>query len=245
MIRTLYWFVYFWLYLLFILPPLWRVKNLDRQGKVLERDKIIDRTAKQWAQDLVRATGSKVKVSGVENLPEDLAVVFVSNHQGNFDIPILLGFINKPKAFIAKIELQTFPVISTWMRYMNCIFMNRKDVRQSLRAINQGVEVLKQGYSLVIFPEGTRSKDGSIGEFKPGSFKLATKAKVPIVPVTIKGSNKIMGKKGIIIKPAEVEVIISPPVMVSGVVNNDPNELAIMVKNIILANLEETHGTAS
>jgi 1-acyl-sn-glycerol-3-phosphate acyltransferase len=90
--------------------------------------------------------------------------------------------------------------------------MDRNDIRQSITAINQGVQYLKEGYSMVIFPEGTRSGSVEMGEFKAGSFKLATKSGVPIVPIAINGSYNIMGKKSLIVKPAEVSVKILKPI---------------------------------
>lgn len=231
MLRTIIWFVYFWLYQLYCLPKLFKVGLLRRQNKIAQLDREVYGVVIHWARSLINLTGSEIKVTGAENVPKEGAVLFVSNHQGRFDIPLILGFIDKPKGFIAKIEMAKMPLVSDWMKYMKCIFMDRKDVRQSLRAINQGVEFLKSGYSEVIFPEGTRSIDGTLGDFKAGSFKLATKSGVPIIPVTIKGSYRIMDNKSFIIKPALVEVIISPPV--DPAIFKDINQLANHVKEII------------
>jgi 1-acyl-sn-glycerol-3-phosphate acyltransferase len=115
---------------------------------------------------------------------------------------------------------------------MKCVFMDRNDIRQSVQAINEGVDLLKQGYSMVIFPEGTRSKGETMGEFKQGSFKLATKAGVPIVPVAIKGSYKMMEEKGFI-RPASVEVIISKPISTEGLTREELQQLPDRVKEII------------
>jgi 1-acyl-sn-glycerol-3-phosphate acyltransferase len=207
MIRTIIWFIWFWVSLIFTLPFLLWAKILDKLGREEQRIKVVDRTASLWSRSVVNFSGAKVIVEGLENLPEG-PVVFISNHQGNFDIPILLSFINKPKAFIAKIETTKMPFVSSWMRQMKCVFMDRNDIRQSITAINQGIEYLKEGYSMVIFPEGTRSGSKEMGEFKAGSFKLATKSGVPIVPVAINGSYNIMGKKSLIVKPAGVKVKI-------------------------------------
>jgi 1-acyl-sn-glycerol-3-phosphate acyltransferase len=176
-------------------------------------------------------------VTGEENLHKEGPVLFVSNHQGNFDIPILLGFIDKPKAFIAKKELTKIPILRTWMEYMQCVFIDRSDARQSLKAINRGAELLQEGYSQVIFPEGTRSEDGTLREFKPGSLKLALKANVPIIPITIKGSYNMMPKGDWKIKAAKVEVIISPPVSTENVSVKESNELTEKVKTIIESHL--------
>lgn len=235
--RTIVWFTYFWIYQLFLIPSLIYIKFLDKNNRVRERDEHVSKSARNWARALVKMTGSKVRVIGEENIPEDEAVVFISNHQGNFDIPILLGFINKSKAFISKVEVQKLPLVSTWMKYMNCVFMDRRDIRQSVDAINKGVEYLKQGYSYVIFPEGSRSRSDEICDFKSGSFKLALKAGVPIVPVTIKGSYRIMEQNGFWIKPASVEVIISTAIVTSGISKEEAKSIPDTVKNIIAENL--------
>lgn len=235
--RTIVWFTYFWLYQIFLIPALVYAKILQNKDEAKKIDEFVYKVSSSWARSLVKMTGSKITVTGQENIPESGAVVFVGNHQGNFDIPIMLGFINKPKAFISKIEVKKLPLVSTWMKYMNCVFIDRKDIRQSVDAINKGVNYIKKGYSFVIFPEGTRSKGNQIGDFKAGSFKLALKAGVPIIPVTIKGSYKIMEQNGFMIKPASVEVIISHPVQTSNISKDEAKNLDETIKHIIASNL--------
>jgi 1-acyl-sn-glycerol-3-phosphate acyltransferase len=239
MLRTIIWFLHFWGYLILIMPSLLKVRALHRAKKIEMRDREVDRIVKKWARSMVNFSGSKVIVTGGEHIPPRGGVVFISNHQGNFDIPILLGFIDKPKAFIAKKELKKFPLISSWMYYMNCVFMDRSSARAGLKAIQEGVAFLKQGYSQIIFPEGTRSWGDQLGEFKPGSFKLATKAEVPIVPVTIKGSYNIMEANGGLIKPAVVEVFISEPVPTIGLSKKEVEQLPEKVRNIIALQLQK------
>jgi 1-acyl-sn-glycerol-3-phosphate acyltransferase len=211
-LRTIIWFIYFWAVLIKLIPALYRVKHLQRSGRIHERDELVDVKVKEWSQSLVKLSGSKITVSGEENIPKDTAVLFVSNHQGNFDIPLLLGYLQKPKAFISKIEVKKMPFIGTWMEQLNCLFMDRKNVRQSVKPISEGAQLLQNGTSLVIFPEGTRSKGDEMAEFKAGSFKLATKSGVPIIPVTINGSYKIMEQQGFWIKPANVHIEVHPPI---------------------------------
>jgi 1-acyl-sn-glycerol-3-phosphate acyltransferase len=141
--------------------------------------------------------------------------------------------------FIAKIEITKMPIIHTWMNYLYCVFMDREDIRQSVAAINEGVDNLKKGHSIVIFPEGTRGKGGPIGEFKQGSFKLATKAQAPIVPITMKGSYKLFEANKGKIRPARVEIIISPPIETKGLSPQETKELPDVVRNIIISNLKE------
>ncbi|SHJ56636.1 1-acyl-sn-glycerol-3-phosphate acyltransferase [Geosporobacter subterraneus DSM 17957] len=232
MLRTIFWFIYFGGYMLLLLPKLWKVKMLEKQGKLHEVQDISQRAAKTWARRLIAITGTSVQVEGLENIPPG-PVVFVSNHQGNFDIPLFLGYIDKPKAFIAKIELLKMPLVSSWMKNIRCIFIDRQDPRQSLRAINSGVDLLKDGHSLVIFPEGTRSRGPEMGEFKKGSLKLATKAGVPIVPVTINGTYRMMEANKGRIKPAQVKMIISSPIDTTSLTKEDENYLSDQVFAVI------------
>ncbi|MBU3803256.1 MAG: 1-acyl-sn-glycerol-3-phosphate acyltransferase, partial [Candidatus Cellulosilyticum pullistercoris] len=148
--------------------------------------------------------------------PKDRNVVFISNHQGNFDIPLLMGYIDMPKGFISKIEAKKIPIVAKWMELIHCVFMDRSTLKGSAGAIIEGIKTLKAGHSLVIFPEGTRSKSDHMGEFKSASFKLATKPGIPIVPVTIDGSYKIMEQNHNKIKPAHVKITIHPMIETKG-----------------------------
>lgn len=237
MFRTIIWVIYFIIKLITITPKLIKLKSFEKKNEIEKQDELAYKVARTWGRNLMEKSGSKIKVIGEENVPKDGPVLFVSNHQSYLDIPILLGFIDKPKAFIAKKELVKIPVFSTWMKSLRCIFIDRSDVRQSLRAIKKGIKLLKEGYSFVIFPEGTRSQDGKLREFKQGSLKMATKSKVPIVPVTIKGANKIMPRGKIVIIPTDVEVIISKPIFMEDDIAKDSKALNQKVWNIINDNL--------
>jgi 1-acyl-sn-glycerol-3-phosphate acyltransferase len=220
-------------------PLLRKVKRLDREGKTAERDSIVNEVVPAWARFVVGLTGAKVEVTGEENIPKDTAVVFIGNHQGYMDIPVLLGHVAKPKAFIAKVEILKVPMLSGWMTYMQCGFLDRKNMRQSVRVMQEAVETVKKGYSLVIFPEGTRSKGGPVGEFKAGSFKLALKAGVPIVPVTIDGSWRLLEETG---KMAVglVRVTVHPAIQTAGISREDQTALPERVRSIVASALPET-----
>lgn len=234
MIKTIQWYAYLWLNML---APRFNMLWLRIQHKTAEREKSAHRAARKWARSALIANGSEIHVTGAGNIPESGGVLFVSNHQSNFDIPILIGFIPRDKGFIAKIELMKVPVFHMWMKALGCVFINRKDARQSLLALNQAAERLKEGYSLVIFPEGTRSSDGKLGRFKAGSLKLALHAKVPIVPVTITGSMNIMPKGSSLIQSARVDVIVSEPIFTDQLKEADIHAITDKVRNIIDLNL--------
>lgn len=233
MFRTILWFIYFGTYLLGLYPSMLSVKRLADMGKTAEHDQLTTHVAQKWARSLVKFAGVTVEITGKEKVPSNSSVLFVSNHQGNFDIPLLLGYIDKPKGFIAKIELNKVPLIRTWMTHLNCVFMDRSDLRQSLKVLKKAADYLKAGYSMVIFPEGTRSKGQALGEFKAGSLKLALKAGVPIIPITISGSYKIMEQNGFIIKPAHVKLIIHDPITTVGLSKEQATELPQKVRTII------------
>jgi 1-acyl-sn-glycerol-3-phosphate acyltransferase len=209
------------------------VKKIPKDLPVHEQDRIMHQFPDYFGKMMIGCTGSKVKVEGIENIPRDEGVLIVSNHQSNFDIPLLLGYLNKPIGFIAKAELKKLPIVPDWMEQMHSVFMDRSDRRQSLNAIKEGIDKLKNGHSLVIFPEGTRSKSSEIGEFKSGSLHLATKSGVPVIPVRIEGTYNILEANGNRIKPANVTLKVFPPVYPEQIGITDPKELTNYIKDII------------
>lgn len=215
-------------------------QRYDREGKIAERDELIKSTTKWWVESLVNIMGCTVEVVGTENVPQDTAVVFIGNHQGYMDIPLLMGYINTPTAFIAKIELSKIPIISPWMRLMQCTFMDRKSRQQSIQAMSDAVENLKRGYSQVIFPEGTRSKGGSIKEFKGGSFKLAYRAGVPIVPITIDGTWRVFEEHGRL-RGAHIKLTIHPPIPTAGITKEEQQTLPAKIQEIVSVALPADH----
>lgn len=214
-----------------------KYNNLKNQGKDEEAEKFVNEVVFYWANQVLKKAGVKLEVNGLENVPEE-ACCFVANHQGNFDILAILAAINKPMGFIAKKELKKTPIISQWMKNIRCVFIDRENVRESVKAINQGIENLKSGYSMVIFPEGTRSKGRDIGEFKKGSLKMATKANAPIVPVTIDGSYKIFEENNGWLKKGEIRVIVGKAIYLENLSKEEEKNLAEIVKNEIAKNIQ-------
>lgn len=237
MFRTIKWYVFFVISLLLQTPYLFTIKKLHKQGKSKEADAYAHQVTSKWALKQVKSSGSTITVHGTNNIPKDKNVVFISNHQGNFDIALFMAYIDTPKGFVSKIEMAKVPLLSTWMKNIHCIFMDRNSLKGAATSIIEGVKLIKAGHSLVIFPEGTRSKGGPLGEFKAGSFKLATKAKAPIVPVTIEGSYQIMEQQGGKIKPAHVNLYIHPPIETSTLSKEEINALPAEVKKIIQSKL--------
>ncbi|MHB1127959.1 MAG: lysophospholipid acyltransferase family protein [Bacillota bacterium] len=237
MIRTYLWFAAGWTLLVLTCPMLWRVKYLDKLGRSAERDRLVDRMTALISRLLFSLTASKLKIVGAENIPKEGPVLFVSNHQGHMDSVIIHAFIDKPKGFVSIVEVLNIPILSTWMKYMRCVFMDRDDARQSLACIYQGIDYLKQGRSMVVFPEGKLSDWGPTGVFNRGWLKLATKTGVPIVPITINGSYKVLSKDGSNVQSATVECVISKPIPTVNLKKEDEGKFIESLRTIILSNL--------
>ena len=237
MIKTIFWAIKLVVSLIINEPSRLYANNLEKKGMTEEHDAYVYNKVSKWAGYVIKSTGSKVNVYGLENLPEDGAMLFVSNHQSNFDIPLLLSAIPVPKGFIAKKELENVPFITKWMKHIKCLFMDRDDMKQSMQIIIEGIKQLKEGYSMVIFPEGTRSKGGPMGEFKAGSFKLATKAKVPVVPLTIDGTYRLFEGNGNRIAADTVNLYIHKPINTADLTKDEIAVLHDRVYDIVVSKL--------
>ncbi|WP_422123355.1 lysophospholipid acyltransferase family protein [Planococcus sp. X10-3] len=205
---------------------------------VEEYDKLIHTEPSKWATEIMRRTKSEVSVEGLHFLPEGPALL-VSNHEGNFDIPVILSSIPKPFGFISKTEVKKLPVIPVYMEDMNCVFIDRTDRRSALKSISDTAQKLKEGHSILIFPEGTRSKGEGLGEFKAGFMRIATDAGVPIVPIAIKGTADIMEKNNNKIRAAKVKLQILEPIMPAKYSTLPSKEGILLVRNTIEQALEK------
>lgn len=210
----------------------------DEKGDYAERDRIVQENVPAWARYVFEITHSEVEVINKEKIPQDRAVVFIGNHQGAMDIPVLLGYTDKPLAFVAKSDLQKIPCLSSWMDLMQCTFLDRKSPRKSVQAMHHAADGVKRGYSQVIFPEGTRSLGGKHETFKPGSFKLAYMTDAPIVPFTLDGTWTIYEKTGHLQK-GKVKLIIHDPIETKGLTKEEQQALPARIEKICCDPLPE------
>jgi 1-acyl-sn-glycerol-3-phosphate acyltransferase len=187
---------------------------------------------KSWAEFSIKIIKINLEVIGKEKIPETNCL-FISNHQGYADIPILLSSVDKNLGFVAKKEMEKIPVLSTWMKLINCVFMDRSTPREGIKSINKAIDLLKSGNSLVIFPEGTRSKSDMVSEFKKGSMKLATKSGVAVVPVTIIDSYKAYEDGGFKKDKVNVKLIFNDPIYVDKLSKEEQANLSVITQNII------------
>lgn len=167
-----------------------------------------------WAfRTILWLAGTKVIVNGEENIPQDTAVLYVGNHRSLFDIPITYVRVPRPTGYIAKLELKKIPVLQFWMSNMHCLFLDRKNIKQGLKTILTGIEKAKSGISVCIFPEGTRNKNNDLVlPFHEGSFKIAEKAGVPIVPMVLVNTASIFEDHFPKVKKATVIVEYLEPI---------------------------------
>lgn len=230
--RTIIWFLYFVVSLLCYLPSMFKAKKLKAAGDMGYR-KIMDKCVHMWMASLMKLAGCKVTVEGLENIPKDQAVVFVCNHQSDYDVPVTMVNLGAPPAMVAKIEIQKVPLVRTWMDLLDCIFIDRKDPRQAISAMRDAGDILKSGRNIVVFPEGTRSRGDHMNEFKSGVFKIAFSAGAPIVPVVIDGTYKIMEANHNLMCPGHVKLTVLPAIETAGMDRMTQKELPQKVHDII------------
>ncbi|MGI6736850.1 MAG: lysophospholipid acyltransferase family protein [Anaerovoracaceae bacterium] len=229
---------------LFSLPELRHLKKEIDTARAAgdnarEQRAILDATI-MWGSHLMRSFHVDLHVTGRENLPKTGPLVYVSNHQGFADIPTLCAVLtNVQFGFIAKDALRRMPLYGTWMRRIRSIMIKRDDPRASLRAIAEGIDYIEHGFSMLIFPEGTRARSGGMHEFKKGALKLATKPGVPIVPISINGTYEILEEKGYLCNNKRVDVLIHPPIPTEGLDRKAEKALTDQVFTIVHDGLAE------
>jgi len=172
----------------------------------------VHRVGRMWSRSILAASGIQVAVSGMERIDPARPYIFMSNHQSNFDIPVLLAHLPVQFRWLAKAELFKIPVFGRAMRGAGYISIDRADREAAFKSLGEASEAIRKGVAIMIFPEGTRSLDGTLKPFKKGGFVLAVDAGVPIVPVAIRGTHAIMAKRTWIIRPRDVAVEVGEPI---------------------------------
>ena len=174
----------------------------------------------QSSQKLVRIasniilylSGVKLTSIGMENVPHDKGVLYVFNHRSYFDILACYATVPNLAGFIAKKEMKKVPFINLWMKNINCLFLDRENIREGLKVILKGIELVKSGHSMFIAPEGTRNKEKEMLPFKEGSLKIAEKTACPIIPVSINNADSIFEKHVPWIKKTHVIIEYGKPI---------------------------------
>lgn len=211
------------------------IERARKDGNVEEEKRLIADVCSAWVNYVIDIYDIHLDISGRENIPEG-PCVFIANHQGYADVPAILKALEGHQTgFIAKAEFKPVPLLAAWIIRIRGLFIptNSSDPKESLRVINEGSQYIKEGFSMVIFPEGKRSWSSEMGELKPGSFKLATKAKVPVVPITMDGTYKMFEENNRITKGKSATVVIHPPIATDGMDRHEQATLNKRVEEII------------
>jgi len=188
---------------------------------------------KLWSRLLLAAAGARVTVRGAEHLRRHDPCLFIANHQSVVDVWVMLTVVPPNTRFVAKRELFRVPVLGWALAATGCIPIDRSNRARAIRSLRQAGERIRAGRSVVLFPEGSRSRDGRLAPFKKGAFHLALQAGVPVVPVAIVGSFDVDPPGTVRVTPGPVEVFIEPPIEVTRFLPEDHDGLLEEVRRVI------------
>ena len=186
----------------------------------------------------LRMAGVRVRREGLENIPPGVCI-FVANHTSNADPPAVVGAIPRRVALLAKKEVFRVPILSRALLLGGFVPVDRSNRAAAMASVEKALAHLRQGLSYLIFPEGTRSPDGRLRPFKKGSFVMAIRAGVPVVPVSVVGAHRIMGKGESTLRPGEIVVKFHPPIETRGVTLEGKDELIARVHAAVASGLPE------
>lgn len=241
MIRTTIAVVFVFLFLVLSIPILfaeWILRKFNRRAADISSLRIV-----QWAfRVILLICGTKVTVLGEENVPKDEPVLYIGNHRSYFDIIITYSRCPQLTGYVSKDTLGKVPLLSSWMRRLYCLFLNRTDVKEGLKMVLTGIDQIKSGISMCIFPEGTRSTGPSeldMLPFKAGSFKMAEKTGCPIVPMAITGSSEILEDHFPSVHRAHVVLQYGKPILPRELSKEDRKQLSALAQQRILEMLKE------
>lgn len=220
--------------------PLFLIELIIGLFSIHARTRVAQTVASAVSWIILWIGGIHLTAMGMENVPKDEPVVYIFNHRSYLDIPICYATAPNLASFIAMISLKSFPFLNVWMRFLQCIFIDRGNIRQELQVIKAGVKLLKKGYSIFIAPEGKRNMTGDIDmlPFKEGSFKLAKKTNCAIIPVAINNADKIYEKQAPWVRKTNVVIEYGKPVYLRNLDSDTQKSVGAYVQDIIKDMLE-------
>jgi 1-acyl-sn-glycerol-3-phosphate acyltransferase len=169
---------------------------------------MIHNYARAWAWLIIKSSGVRVALSGRDHIEEGRPHVLMANHQGAFDIFALLAYLPVNFKWVAREEIFRIPILGWAMAAAGYISIDRKGKKKAMESVERAVAKIRDGASVLVFPEGTRSPDGEIHPFKRGGFTLAVKAGVPIIPISIRGSRNVLPRSSLRVRPGRIEIIV-------------------------------------
>lgn len=208
-IHTILFFIWMWFVLLLSIVLLIPLAVLSLPGLEKIKTYFVLAVTKTWATQLIWTAGASLRIHGLEHIPYNQAFCVIGNHQSNFDIPILMAILPQTIGFVGKHELKRVPFISSWMRALGCVFIDRKNLRSSIGALQKAADQIQQGRCMVIFPEGTRSRSGKPGKFNSAGIRMLARQEAAVLPISISNSRNLLESNGYI-HSGTVDITIHP-----------------------------------
>jgi len=202
-------------------------------------NKVTNKLALIWAKSIVWSAGAKIELHGLEKIDFNKSYVFAGNHQSHIDVVAVFSILPLTVRYIAKKELFRIPFFGWAMAAAGIIKVDRSNREKAIKSIDKAGESIKKGVSVILFPEGTRSPDGEIHAFKKGAFVLATKSGVPIVPISISGTRRILEKHSLSLNPGTVKIVISEPIESSIYKLEERDKFVNDVRQVIINNFDK------
>lgn len=192
-----------------------------------------------WSRALNKIIGIDIEIEGMGNIKANQSYIFVCNHSSLLDIPVLLGTLPGDVRIIYKRELEKIPIFGYGLKRSNLISIDRSDPRKAMKSLDEAIEKIQAGASVIIFPEGTRDAGAEIGDFKRGGFLIAEKALTPIIPIAVSGTYDLLPAGKLKLKPGKVKISIMPEIDVKAMDRNELKGLKENVRNKIVEELEK------
>jgi 1-acyl-sn-glycerol-3-phosphate acyltransferase len=187
-----------------------------------------------WSRMIAGTVGARVGVHGAEHLCAGESYVFLSTHRSYMDIPVMLGYLPAQLRIAAKREVFMIPFLGWHMRRAGHISINRGSTQEAVASLKRAAGEIRPGLSVFLFPEGTRTRDGSLQPFKKGGFRFALQTGLPVVPVTIEGTRQLLPRDSIVFRPGPVRMYISPPIHTERLTDADLPALMQSVRDAML-----------
>lgn len=236
--RVLFWYWWWGSFIFYVLtymaPKILILKRIEKTKGIEKAEEEAFKTVHKWAKRCVRQGKSTVTVNGTENIPDGKPLLYISNHQSYADIPMIIYALGERNvSFMLKDTMLGIPFIGNYLKYMHCIPVNQKNARAAAESVNLAAEEIKNGRSIVIFPEGKRSFNNYPAEFKNGAFRVVKKTGVTLQPIYLHNVHHVYEGNGCMVTPADVHINFLEPIPTGEMTRSDIQILNEKVHNII------------